>query len=65
MNSKVNETFKNGNLADNSFVNAMKKLNKRTAILGLAIGAITGAALQPINVYIPERKPVKNRFRRR
>lgn len=62
MNSKVNETFKNGNLADNSFVNAMKNLNKRTAILGLGIGAAVGLSLQPINVYITKKKTGKTGF---
>lgn len=62
MKPQVNDTFKSAKLADNSFVAAMKNLNKRTAILGLGIGAIIGASLQPINVYITKKKTGKTGF---
>lgn len=62
MAPKVSKTFKNGNLADNSFISGMKKLNKRTAALGLAIAMTIGVLVQPINMYLTKRKTGKSGF---
>lgn len=62
MNSKVAEAFKNGNLADNIFIKGLKKLNKRTAALGLAVSAVIGLSLQPANMYLTKRKTGKSGF---
>lgn len=62
MAPKVSTTFKNTNLADNSFINGMKKLNKRTAALGLAIAIAIGVSAQPINIYLTKRKTGKSGF---
>lgn len=62
MAPKVSKTFKNGNLADNSFITGMKKLNKRTAALGLAIAMAIGVSVQPVNMYLTKRKTGKSGF---
>lgn len=62
MSNKVSDTFKGGNIADNSFVQGMKKLNKRTAALGLAIAMAVGVSVQPVNMYLTKRKTGKSGF---
>lgn len=62
MNGKVAETFKNGSLSNNEFINGMKKLNKGTAALGLAFAMGVGLCIQPINMYLTKRKTGKSGF---
>lgn len=62
MNSEVAQTFKNTKLADNTFVNGMKKLNKGTAAMGLAIAATIGLCVQPFNAYLTKKKTGKSGF---
>lgn len=62
MNPKVSETFKNAKLSDNAFIQGMKKLNKRTAMLGVAVAMAIGASVQPINIYLTKLKTGKSGF---
>lgn len=62
MNSKVAETFKNGNIADNSFISRMKKLNKWTAAAGMLTAMAIGASVQPFNIYLTKKKTGKSGF---
>ena len=58
---EVASTFK-GNLANNKFINGMKKLNARIAVLGLAVAVALGLATQPFNAYLTKRKTGKSGF---
>lgn len=62
MNPKVSKTFKTRTLKDNSFIQGMKTLNKRTAIAGMAIAMVIGACVQPFNIYLTKRKTGKSGF---
>lgn len=62
MKPNVAETFKNGNLANNSFIQRMKKLNMRTAALGVGIAMVIGACVQPFNIYLTKKKTGKSGF---
>lgn len=62
MKPNVAETFKNSNIANNSFINRMKSLNKRTAAVGVLIAMAIGACIQPLNIYLTKKKTGKSGF---
>ena len=54
---KVKEAFKNAvSYADNTFLKAMKKLNLRRSVLGLAMATAVGLSAQPLNMYLTKKK---------
>lgn len=59
---EVAATFKNGGLNENTFINSLKKLNRNTAIGGLAIATGLACSLQPINMYLTKKKTGKSGF---
>lgn len=59
---KVAETFKTGNIANNSFIKRMKKLNRSTAILGLGFATAIGMSVQPINRYLTKKRTGQDGF---
>lgn len=62
MKPNVAETFKNSNIANNSFISRMKSLNKRTAAVGVLIAMSIGACIQPLNIYLTKKKTGKSGF---
>lgn len=62
VNEKVAKTFANGGIKENVFLNSLKKLNRNTAIGGLAIATGIGCSLQPLNIYLTKKKTGKSGF---
>lgn len=62
VNDNVGKTFRTGNIHDNVFVKGLKKLNKRTSIIGIGIAALIGCSQQPFNMYLTKRKTGKSGF---
>ena len=62
MNDKVAQTFNAKNIDQNIFIKAMKKLNAKTSILGLAIASLIGISAQPFNMYLTKKKTGKEGF---
>lgn len=62
INKKVADTFANGGIKENVFLNSLKKLNRNTAIGGLAIATGIGCSLQPLNIYLTKKKTGKSGF---
>lgn len=62
MNDKVAETFKSGNVSNNTFIKGLKKLNLGTAILGITACSLVGASTQPINMYLTKKRTGKSGF---
>lgn len=58
----VAKTFANGGIKENAFLNSLKKLNRNTAIGGLAIATGIGCSLQPLNMYLTKKKTGKSGF---
>lgn len=58
----VAKTFANGGIKENVFLNSLKKLNRNTAIGGLAIATGIGCSLQPLNMYLTRKKTGKSGF---
>lgn len=61
---KVTKSFMSSKVenASGDFVQHVKKLNKGTALLGIAACAGIGAAVQPINMYLTKKKTGKSGF---
>lgn len=62
VNSKVAETFKNGNASDNIFIKGLKRLNRKASIIGVGVGALLGLSMQPLNMYLTRKKTGKTGF---
>lgn len=60
MNDKVVDA-KTGKISEN-FISSLKKLNTRTAILGVAMCSVLGACVQPLNMYLTKKKTGKSGF---
>lgn len=61
---KVTKSFMSSKVenASGDFVQHVKKINKGTALLGIAACAGIGAAVQPINMYLTKKKTGKSGF---
>lgn len=60
---EVAATFGDGKpLAENKFINGLKKLNPRIAIGGLAVAVGIGSSVQPLNAYLTKKKTGKSGF---
>lgn len=59
---EVGKTFTNSKLEENIFLNSIKKLNRNTAIGGLAIASALACSLQPLNMYLTKKKTGKSGF---
>ena len=54
---KVKTAFKNAvSYADNTFLKAMKNMNLRRSVLGLAMATAVGLSAQPLNMYLTKKK---------
>ncbi len=54
---KVQTAFREAmNYADNKFLKAMKKLNLRRSVIGLAMATAVGLSAQPLNMYLTRKK---------
>lgn len=54
---KVKEAFSEAmNIADNKFLKAMKNLNLRRSVIGLAMATAVGLSAQPLNMYLTKKK---------
>jgi hypothetical protein len=62
MNKEVAKTFTTEHIGTNVFIQAMKKLDKRTSIFGLAIAGLVGISVQPLNIYLTKLKTGKDGF---
>jgi len=65
---KVSKSFMSKDVIDNSgkikteFIDGLKKVHTKTAVLGLAACMAIGAAVQPINIYLTKKKTGKEGF---
>lgn len=59
---KVTDSFNSGNFSSNKFINSLKKLNARVAVLGMGIAIAVGLSLQPLNAYLTKKKTGKSGF---
>lgn len=69
---KVSRTFENNNVqnafkevskfSENAFIKGLKRLNTKTAIIGLGFASIIGMMVQPLNMYLTKRKTGKEGF---
>lgn len=62
VNENVGKSFNSGNIHDNVFIKGLKKLNRRTSIIGIGIAALIGCSQQPFNMYLTKRKTGKSGF---
>lgn len=62
INGKVLKTFTSEKIEKNTFLNRMKKINRNTAIIGLAVTTAIGCSLQPLNIYLTKKKTGKSGF---
>ena len=54
---KVKNAFREAvNAADNTFLKAMKNLNLRRSVIGLAMATAVGLSAQPLNMYLTRKK---------
>lgn len=62
LNKNVDATFHASDLKSNTFIKALKGVNKHASIAGLAIATIIGCSLQPINMYLTKKKTGQSGF---
>lgn len=63
LSEKVDEIFKNTKkFSDNVFIKSLKKLNTKTALLGLGIATGLGMCVQPVNMYLTRLKTGSDGF---
>lgn len=53
---QVSAEFSRSALAENKFINSMKSLNTKTAIVGLGVAGFIGLCMQPVNAYLTKKK---------
>ncbi len=59
----IKKTFlEKPNIAENVFLKAVKKMNLKRSLWGVAIGSAVGMATQPINIYLTKRKTGQESF---
>jgi hypothetical protein len=60
---KVKEAFLNStSVAENSFLKAMKTMNKNRSLIGVGIASVVGVSTQPLNMYLTKKKTGKSGF---
>jgi len=60
---KIKKTFENTvDSAQNTFIKAMKSMNKSRSLLGVGIASLVGVSTQPINMYLTKKKTGKSGF---
>lgn len=60
---KVREAFlANENIAENTFLKAMKSMNVKRSLLGIGMASIFGIAAQPLNMYLTKKKTGNSGF---
>ena len=60
-NSNIKNAF-NENISKNSYLNALKKMNKHRSMLGLGIASAVGMSIQPLNIYLTKKKTGSDGF---
>lgn|SRR5574344_1286757 len=60
---KVIDAFKNSaNIAENTFLKAMKSMNVKRSLIGIAVASLVGVSTQPINMYLTKKKTGQTKF---
>lgn len=59
----VKEAFiKSGDIAENTFIKALKSMNVKRSLIGIGIASLIGMSAQPLNMYLTKKKTGKSGF---